>query len=164
MKNITPEYFSYRQRIVGGLPKVLIFSLFIVIFIFLTDVSVYRIAAFVCLGGLIILNGYKLFKRSKSYIKSIEFSETQVRITIIDKENTTTIISSGIEDVRIRMVELFFGFDRIGRNFKLQIDIRKNGKFEKVFDQYEIGGWNLKLFKESCDLYMSIRAATSLDL
>lgn len=55
------------------------------------------------------------------------------------------------------LVEHFFGFNRIGRNFKLQIDIKKNGKFEKVFDQYEIGGWNLELFKKSCALYSEMK-------
>lgn len=77
---------SYRQRIIRGLPKVLIFSLFIIVLIFLTDVIIYRVAALVCLGGLIIFNIYKLFQRSKRYIKSIEFSGKKVRITVLDKK------------------------------------------------------------------------------
>lgn len=122
------------------------------------DINSYRIAAFISLCCLIAFNLYKLFQRSGKYIKSIDFSETLVGITIVDKENKTVVISNNIEDVRIKLVELFFGFTRIGRNFKLQIDIRKNGKFEKAFEQYEIGGWNLELFKKSYALYSELKA------
>ncbi|UAY54274.1 hypothetical protein [Arachidicoccus terrestris] len=157
MKSIAPLYLSYRQRIINGLSKVLIFILFMIVLVFLTDVNTYRIVALVCLGGFIGFNIYKLFQKSKRYIKSIEFSGTAVRITIIDQFNTTTVMSNDIKEIRIKLVELFIGFNRIGRNFKLQIDIRKNGKFEKVFDQYEIGGGNLELFKKSCALYSEMK-------
>lgn len=153
MKSITPKFVSYRKRVLLGLPGIILFSLFLTLLIFVTDLSRYYLAAYICLGGIILFNFFKLMQRSKKYIKSIEFSEILIRITILDENNKEMVISSNVKDVRIKLVELFFGFNRIGRNFKLQIDLRENGRFKKVFEQYEIGGWNLALFKESYRLY-----------
>ena len=61
----------------------------------------------------------------------------------------------------MRIVELFLGFNRIGRNFKFQIDVKKNGKYETILEQYEVGNWNLNLFKE---LYSSYCIAKKIPL
>lgn len=104
-----------------------------------------------------VFNIYKLFKRSERYVQSIIFSESLIEITIIVKDGEILHISNCFENVRIKLVERFFGFNRIGRNFKLQIDVMKNGKFENVIEQYEIGGWSLKLFKEIIAIYSEVK-------
>jgi hypothetical protein len=96
-------------------------------------------------------------KRSKRYIKSIEIIDTNIKVIVADKDKDIILLNDDLENVRIKVVELFFGFNRIGRNFKLQIDKKHNGRFEIVIEQFELGNWNLSLFKEVYNSYCTAK-------
>jgi len=152
-----PTYIPYSKRVFNGLSGILVYSIFLIFLLFVTDVFVYRITTIICFIAVLTLMFYSLVNRSKRYIKSIEILGSSVEVLIADKDKELTLLNDDIENVRIRVVELFFGFNRVGRNYKLQIDTKRNGKFETVVEQFELGNWNLDLFKEVYGSYCTAK-------
>jgi hypothetical protein len=148
MTRFQPAYISYQSRIINGLGGILIAALVLTIMLFLSDISKYLVTAIVLFGIFFILNFYSLIRRSKKYLKSIIVTDAEIEITIVQKDTDLPLIKSDIENIRVKVVELFFSFNQFGRNYKLQIDIKQNGRFETVVEQYEVGKWDLKAFKE----------------
>jgi len=72
-------------------------------------------------------------------------------VVVVEKDKER-IISSPLEDIRLRIVELVFGPSR-GRNFKLQIDLKRREKFITVFEQHEVGKWTIEKFDELFTAY-----------
>ncbi len=153
MTKFAPTYIPYSKRILSGLGSILIYSLFLTFLLFVTDVYLYRIAAAICFIIFLAFKFYSLVKRSKKYIRSIEIIDTNVKLIIVDKDKEIIHLNDDLENIRMKVVELFFGFNRVGRNFKFQIDTKRDGKFETIFEQYELGNWNLSLFKEVYSAY-----------
>ncbi len=157
MTKFAPTYIPYSKRILSGLSGILIYSIFLIFLLFVTDVFAYRIATIICFIAILVLLFYSLVKRSKRYIKSIEIIDTNIEVIIVDKDKDIILLNDDLENVRIKVVELFFGFNRVGRNFKLQIDKRHSGRFETVIEQFEVGNWNLSLFKEVYSSYCTAK-------
>jgi len=157
MTKFAPTYITYPKRIFSGLGGVLIYSIFLIFLVFVTDMFVYRTATIICFMAVLSLLFYYLVKRSKRYIKSIEIIDTKIEVIIVEKDKDIILLDDDLENIRIKVAELFFGFSRVGRNFKLQIDKKHSGRFETVIEQFEIGNWNLSLFKEVYSSYCTAK-------
>lgn len=161
MTKFEPAYISYQKRILKGITGIVFTCLLWTVFLFLSGISKYYIAAIILFSIFVLINIYLLFKRSKIYLKSIDITDEYVEVIIVEKNKELSLSRYAIEDTRIKVIELFFNFNRWGRNYKLKIDVRQNGKFETLFAQYEIGKWNLNIFKE---IYVSYCKAKKISI
>ena len=157
MIKFEPNYMTYWTRLFNSSDKLLLATLAFTCFLFFNVLSEYRTAAILVFGGYFIGNFYLLAKRNEKYLKSIIITESQVELIITELDKEIIVIRNDLTDTRIKIVELFFGFTSWGRNFRLEIDFRKNEKFQTVLVQYEIGVWNLDLFKRIYSTYSEMK-------
>ncbi len=157
MTTFQPKYQSYKERFLNGLGRMFIATLIFIVILFIGNTKEY---VFIILGFFVLFlsfNIYNLVRRNRKYLKSLTITDKEVKAVIFDKDEEFRVLKSDLQNTRIKIFEIFFDFNQYGRNFKLQIDIKQNGKFETVFEQYEIGNWDLKIFKEIYASYCEIK-------
>lgn len=148
MKKFEPEYIPYKKRVLGGISYTAVAALLITFFLFGSDTKYYVLFALSIVLLLLCWNLYILMRHSKKYLKMLLIGESHIEFIIVDRDNELNVVTSPLDDVRIKIFELFLSVHRVGRDFKLQIDVKQKGKFTTVFEQYQMGKWNKKLFDE----------------
>ncbi len=152
MNKYEPEYISYKKRIVKTIAQPILTALFYFILFYFFYPDAVSIAIITVVFVSIISISISVFiKRSKKYLKSISFDDKEIELVIYDKDTIMIDQKFLSQDVRIKVVDLFNSKYR--RKFKLQIDIFKEGKFQTIINQYEIGSWNLDLFRRVYESY-----------
>ena len=153
MARFEPPYLPYRKRVWNSTQGIWIVALVFVFIGFSVDLEKYPLYALLFLSVFLLYGTFNAIRYSKTYLKSISITDTLIEVVVVDKNRESQVWNAKTGDCRIRIVELVWPATRRGRNFKLQIDIRRNEKFETVFEQYEIGKWDIEIFNEIFEAY-----------
>ena len=145
----SPQYIPYKKRIFNSLIRVvlisfLLFSIFILIDINRATILITGIIWLIAIIPLFI----NVYNRSQEYLNSISIDDEYIELECFEKDKLVFTHKIKTEKIKIIITQLFFSFTKYGKNFKLEIKELQDGKYITLAEQYEIGNWDLDLFKE----------------
>ena len=152
MNKYEPEYVSYKKRISKTIMvPILMAPFYFVLFYFFSydDISLVFFTLILTIIFSITTSGF--LRKNKRYLRSVSFDENGIELVIFEKDKMIINQTFLWQDVRIKVVNLYEY--KYSRKFRLQIETLKNGKFETIINQYEIGAWNLDFFKKLYKFY-----------
>jgi hypothetical protein len=152
------EYVNYKRRALQGSVKVLYVSIVFVFLLFLNDIGkmgllfVFSIYLFFS-----IVYVYLVFKRSRYYLTEINFEGENCKFTIYEYDQKIEVIQTVLAETRIKIWEKILPFTKYGRNYILIVEQKKGYKYERIIQQYELGKWDIEVFKKVIKEYGEIK-------
>lgn len=153
-----PEYSKYNKRLLVGLGRIIVLSIVWTGFLLFGDID--KVGAIVLSSILSILFftfTISVIKKSKIYLTEIRVDGDSFIFETNKYDNPNAGIISMITDTRIKIWEMFFPFNRMGRNYKLVIETKQGRTYKPIVHQYEIGNWDLAKFKEVVKIYGELK-------
>ena len=146
-----PKYSTYVVRVFKEA-----FMILLICIIMLLLGLIYKNISLIILTIIFIPIGLLLaFKKNKHYLKSIEFDEDKIEIVAYKLNKLCFNKESNLSNVKIVIEDLVLAY--YPRKFKLQIETLEDGKYRTLITQYEVGNWDLILFKEVYSEYCKIK-------
>ncbi len=91
---------------------------------------------------------YLVLKRSRYYLTELNFEGEECKFTFYEYDVKSEVVQSLISETRIKVWEKLIPFTKFGRNFILIVEQKKGYKYERIIQQYEIGKWDVEMFKK----------------
>ncbi|UBM61355.1 hypothetical protein LA303_07945 [Candidatus Sulfidibacterium hydrothermale] len=161
MTIIKPKYSKYSHRVLSGLLRVVIISFIWMLLLLIPDfgngIEDISIAIF---GIFSIILSISVFRNSKDYLTEIRVNGNNYEFEIVTFDKPKEKIKSKISETRIKVLEIFFPFTKFGRNYKLVIETKQGKRYKQIFQQYEIGNWNIEMFKDTIKFYNETKGVT----
>ncbi|PKQ62084.1 hypothetical protein BZG02_14230 [Labilibaculum filiforme] len=155
---IKAKYLNYSTRILKGLLPIAFVTSSCLAILFFFDLE--KIEIYLLIGvWIIIMPLYCLsaFKINKRYLGEIKIDKDECEFQLYEYNKALETIHSKTSETRIKIIELFFPIAKSGRNYKLVIETKQGLTYKKIIEQYEIGDWDLKKFKECMKIYREVK-------
>lgn len=147
MTRFEPEYTRYSQRIRPIIINTILALVFVTVGGLIVGPDKLGPYVFIIAGIVLMIQCILVARKRRFQVTAIAINEQTIEVLTVNKDVPQAPQQFPIDKTRIKITELFFG-SRTSRNFKLQIDTERNGRYQTVIEQHETRSWNLELFKE----------------